>query len=126
MTSMIDVFIVLTVFLLITFSASPECGAAKRDLPIVTNGFDIVDAPMIDVRKDATYLDGAKMRSTDELVSALEAKRALAKQLSPNRPPNDHVILAIDPDVPSGTVKATVKAAADGGFPSLDFMVQKG
>jgi len=125
MTSMIDVFVVLTVFLLITFSTSSEC-RTSHDVPVARSVDELVDAPMIDVRGDGTYLDGMKMRSNDELVSALKRKREIAKQLEPNKPPNDHVILAIDPDVPSGVVKATVKAAADGGFPSLDFMVQKG
>jgi biopolymer transport protein ExbD len=125
MTSMIDVFVVLTVFLLITFSTSSE-GHSSHDVPMARNVEEIVDAPMIDVRTDGTYLDGVKMHSREELVTHLKAKRDLAKQLAPNKPPNDHVILAIDPDVPSGVVKATVKAAADGGFPSLDFMVQKG
>lgn len=127
MTSMIDCFVVLTVFLLITFDASPQCHASNRPLPIAENGFDVVDAPVIDVRPAGTFLDGTKVSSNDELVRLLKARRDVWKQLHPgrNEVPRD-VLLAIDPDMPSGTVKGIVKAAADGGYPSIDFMVNRG
>lgn len=125
MTSMIDCFVVLTVFLLITFDASPQCHAANRPLPSADNGFDVVDAPLIDVRPAGTFLDGTKASSNDELVRLLKARHDTWKQLHPGKQPPRNVLLAIDPDVPSGIVKGIVRAAADGGYPSLDFMVSR-
>jgi biopolymer transport protein ExbD len=126
MTSMIDVFVVLTVFLLITFDASPVCHATNRTLPVAPNAYlDVVDAPIIDVRLSGTFLDGAKVSSNDELVTKLKARRDVWKQLHPGSERPTNVLLAIDPDTPSGTVKAIVKAAAEGGHPSIDFMVQQ-
>lgn len=125
MTSMIDCFVVLTVFLLITFDASPQCQAANRRLPTAGNGFDVVDAPIVDVRPAGTFLDGTKVSSNDELVRLLKARHDVWKQLHPGKELPRNVLLAIDPDVPSGTVKGIVKAAADGGYPSLDFMVMR-
>jgi biopolymer transport protein ExbD len=126
MTSMIDCFVVLTVFLLITFDASPQCHASSRPLPVATNGFDIVDAPIIDVRPAGTFLDGTKVSSNDELVRLLKTRHDVWKQLHPGKDLPRDVLLAIDPDVPSGIVKGVVKAAADGGYPSIDFMVNRG
>jgi biopolymer transport protein ExbD len=125
MTSMIDVLVVLTVFLLITFEASPHCHASTRPLPMVENHYlDVMDAPLLVVQMEATYLDGTKIESPADLVAKLKARRAFHEQLAPGRPQSDHVLFAIDADVPSRTVKAMVKAAADGGYPSIDFMVQ--
>lgn len=123
MTSMIDVFVVLTVFLLITFDASPHCHAAKRELPAATNVHDVVDAPLIDVGAAGTFLDGTKVGSDEDLVTKLKARRDIWKQLHPGKEPPETILLAIDGDVPSGAVKSTVKAAANGGYPALGFMV---
>jgi biopolymer transport protein ExbD len=126
MTSMIDVLVVLTVFLLITFETPDMCQASSRKLPIATNGFDVVEAPLITVEASGTYLDGAKVATKEDLVTKLKARRALWRQLHPGRENQpENILLAIDADVPSGTVKQTVKAAADGGYPSIDFMVMR-
>src|SRR4051812_46215432 len=59
MTSMIDVLVVMTVFLLLTFSASPEClNRDRSSLPPAVNVSDIVDAPVVDVRADGVILNG--------------------------------------------------------------------
>jgi biopolymer transport protein ExbD len=125
MTSMIDVFVVLTVFLLLTFDASPQGHASNRPLPSAIHGFDVIDAPIVDVREAGTFLDGTKVSSNEELVRLLKARHDLWKQLHPGKDLPRDVLLAIDPDVPSGIVKGIVKAAADGGYPSIDFMVTK-
>ena len=126
MTSMIDVFVVLTVFLLITFEASPECHASNRDLPLATNTSEVLDAPVVDVRPAGMFVDGTKVSSTDELVRVLKSRRDLWMQLHAGRTEAErpkHVLLAIDPETPLGTVKSVVKASADSGYPSIDFMV---
>ncbi len=124
MTSMIDVLVVLTVFLLITFSAGES--RAGRDVPFARNVAQLADAPVVDVRSGGMFVDGARVATHAELTAHLRRKRELAKQLAPGREPPDHVILAIDPEVPAAEVKAVVKSAADGGYPSIDFLVQEG
>lgn len=136
MTSMIDVLVVMTVFLLLTFSASNT--TSKRDIPPAVNVQEIMDAPVVDVRADAVMLDGQLVTTQGELTAfsaqghvtrleglfkALEAKHALAKQLQPGVEPPTHVILAIDGDVPASVVKSVVMTAARSGYPSIDFMV---
>ena len=139
MTSMIDVLVVMTVFLLLTFSANDNC--LRRDLsslPPAVNVSELIDAPIVDVRADSVVLNGILVTSPGELSSfsvngrvtrldglfnALKQKHELAKQLQPGREPPTHVILAIDGDVPASVVKSVVMTAARSGYPSIDFMV---
>lgn len=73
MTSMIDVLVVLTVFLLITFQASMDCGVTGElaRVPDATSITDLIDAPMVHVGAgSAMVLDGVVVASSDELASA--------------------------------------------------------
>ncbi|MBX3185936.1 MAG: biopolymer transporter ExbD [Labilithrix sp.] len=138
MTSMIDVLVVMTVFLLLTFTASGECGC-RRDLsglPAAANGLDIVDAPIVDVRAGAIAVDGVlvvgageldaaqgRVARIDALFNRLAAKRAVYKQIANGREAPPNVILSIDGDVPASLVKSVVMTAARSGYASIDFMV---
>jgi biopolymer transport protein ExbD len=141
MTSMIDVLVVMTVFLLITFQAPGECGCITRDLsrlPIAMNGYDMLDAPLIQVSSSgAMTLDGVVVATREELASSrgrvarldtlfnhLRGKRELHKRLAPEREVLPEVVLAIDGDVPAALVKSVVMTAAASGYPSINFMVQ--
>lgn len=139
MTSMIDVLVVMTVFLLLTFQANGECGCTRdlSQLPPAINVSDILDAPMVSVAANsAMLLDGNVVASSEELAAAhghvtridglfnvLRQKHEMAKQLRPGKEPPTHVILAIDGDVPASVVKSVVMTAARSGYPSIDFMV---
>ena len=139
MTSMIDLLVVMTVFLLFTFQASAECGCARdlSRLPPAANVSDIVDAPMVHVAAGgAMLLDGSLVASSEELASSqgrvmridglfnmLHQRRELVKRFHPGQEPPMHVILAIDGDVPASVVKSIVMTAAHSGYPSIDFMV---
>jgi|GEM_PF-3635540 len=140
MTSMIDVLVVLTVFLLLTFSASDECGC-RRDLsrlPDAQNVRELVDAPVVEVSGGVMRLDGIEVasredlsalatraRRIDGLSNALRTRRALARAVAPDGAPlRTNIVLAIDGDVPAGVVKSVALTAAGSGYAALDFMVQ--
>jgi biopolymer transport protein ExbD len=124
MTSMIDVLVVLTVFLLITFEASPECHATGRTLPVSeTAELSIVDAPSVDVRSSGMYFDGIEVGSVADLGTKLKARREWWKALHPGKTMPPNIALAMDPETSSATVKAIVKTAAENGYPSIDFIV---
>ena len=139
MTSMIDVLVVMTVFLLLTFQSNGECGCTRdlSQLPPAHNVFEILDAPIVHVSANsAMLLDGSTVASSEELEAAqgrvvrieglfnsLRQKHELSKQLRPGNEPPTHVILAIDGDVPASVVKSVVMTAARSGYPSIDFMV---
>jgi biopolymer transport protein ExbD len=141
MTSMIDVLVVLTVFLLVTFQAPGECGCITRDLtklPIAWNGYDMLDAPLIQVTATGGMtLDGVVVATREEIASSrgrvarldplfnhLRGKRELKKQLAPGREVLREVVLAIDGDVPAALVKSVVMTATASGYSSINFMVQ--
>ena len=141
MSSMIDVLVVLTVFLLLTFSASDRCLERDVALPPAVNVAELVDAPMVVVGVDAILVDGLLATSPGELsamhdagrvqrleglFNVLKTKHEGAKALAPGNEPNTHVILAIGSDVPASVVKSIVMTAARSGYPSVDFMVQDG
>lgn len=141
MSSMIDVLVVLTVFLLLTFSASDRCTERDVSLPSATNITDIVDAPVVMVGSDAILVDGfvatsrgemaeinarGRVQRLDGLFNVLKTKHEVARQRSPGREPSSHVILAIGSDVPASVVKSIVMTASRSGYPSIDFMVQAG
>jgi biopolymer transport protein ExbD len=138
MTSMIDVLVVMTVFLLLTFSAQQSSARDLQGLPPAVNVSEMMDAPVVDVRADSVTVDGLVVATPGELTSfstrgqvtrleglfaSLKAKHDLAKQLAPGKDPPTHVILAIDGDVPAAVVKSVVMTAARSGYPSIDFMV---
>jgi biopolymer transport protein ExbD len=140
MSSMIDVLVVLTVFLLLTFSASDRCLERDVSLPPAVNVTELLDAPMVVVGLDAIAVDGlvatspgelsaihdsARVQRLDGLFNALKTKHEVAKALAPGRrEPPTHVILAIGSDVPASVVKSIILTAARSGYPSVDFMVQ--
>jgi biopolymer transport protein ExbD len=139
MSSMIDVLVVLTVFLLLTFSASDRCAERDVAMPPAVNVSDLADAPLIMVASDAILVDGmvatsqgemseinasGRVQRLDGLFNVLKAKHEVAKLLAPGREPNTHVVLAIGSDVPASVVKSIVMTAARSGYPSIDFMVQ--
>jgi biopolymer transport protein ExbD len=141
MSSMIDVLVVLTVFLLLTFSASDRCLERDVAMPPAVNVSEIVDAPMVSVMSDAILVDGmvatsqgelsairahGRVQRLDGLFNVLKTKHEVAKALAPDREPSSHVVLAIGADVPASVVKSIVMTAARSGFPSVDFMVRDG
>lgn len=139
LTSMIDFLVVTTVFLLMTFSATDQAEArGLKDIPPAFNVQEVIDAPMVSVRRDAVLVDGVVVASEGELTAfsaqgrvtkldglaaSLKRKHDLAKQLQPGKEAPTHVILAIEGDVPAAVVKSVVMTAARSGYPQIDFMV---
>jgi biopolymer transport protein ExbD len=141
MSSMIDVLVVLTVFLLLTFSASDRCLEREVAMPPATNVSELLDAPIVSVVSDAILVDGmvatsqgemseinahGRVQRLDGLFNVLKAKHEVAKLLAPDRAPASHVVLAIGSDVPASVVKSIVMTASRSGYPSIDFMVHDG
>ena len=138
MTSMIDVLVVMTVFLLLTFQSSEQCGMTDLSkVPVADNVMDAIDAPMVHVGASGDVLLNGSLVTTraeleashgrvarlDGLFNSLRQQYELKKQLRPDALPNEHVLLAIEGDVPAYVVKSIVLTASRSGYPSIDFMV---
>jgi len=70
LTSMVDMFSLLVIFLLQTFSTSPELLVVSKGvtLPSASTGLEIKDAPLLSVTTEGIYLDQKLVGKTDELL----------------------------------------------------------
>lgn len=70
LTAMVDMFSLLVIFLLQTFSASPEMLAIAKGvtLPSASTGKEIQDAPLLALTEEGVYLDQKRMGDTGELL----------------------------------------------------------
>lgn len=132
LTSMVDMFSMLVIFLLQTFSNSPEI--------IITNGLKLPDsitpaivreAPVISLNKDGNvYVDQqlvgtikAIMTMPDPMLRKLDGiKRQFAKA-NPNGEFPGQVNLQADKDIPSSTVSRVMNILTAGQFSSIQLAV---
>jgi biopolymer transport protein ExbD len=66
LTSMVDMFSLLVIFLLQAFSASPELIVLAKDvqLPVASTGAELKDAPVLALSNEKVYLDQKEVGST--------------------------------------------------------------
>lgn len=132
LTSMVDMFSMLVIFLLQTFSSSPEI--------IITNGLKLPDsitpsvvreAPVISLNKDGNlYIDqkvvgsiADMMKDPRPIASKLDViKREWAKSHPEGEFPGQ-VNLQADKDIPSSTVSKVMNILTAGQFSSIQLAV---
>jgi len=70
LTSMVDMFSLLVIFLLQTFSTSPEMLMVSKEvrLPTAQSGREIVDAPVLAVTKEGVFLDQKLVGQVDQVL----------------------------------------------------------
>src|SRR3979409_1738193 len=70
LTSLVDMFTIIVIFLLMNFSANGEVLYMSKDikLPDAYHGAQLERAPVISVSGDAVTFDGRQVASTDDLV----------------------------------------------------------
>lgn len=70
LTSMVDMFSLLVIFLLQTFSASPELMIVAKnvELPTASTGTEIKDAPVLSLSEAEVFLDQKRVGATAELL----------------------------------------------------------
>jgi len=135
LTSMID-FLIVVVFLLMTFSASGETPITRGvTLPKAENTMDMIDAPIVAITGSQILVDGTpagntraiedskRLQRVDELFNLLKAKRENWKQLHPGKDFPGVVVLQIDQDVSAVVVKSVFQTSAFAGYPNVSFMV---
>jgi biopolymer transport protein ExbD len=137
LTSMIDCLVVMVVFLLMAFTASSQCPPPADERVKAHNVEDMLDLPVVSVRGGEVLLDGAfagtthaleasnRVQRIDELFDGLRSKRALYRQLHPDRPYPGRVLLDIDAHAPAVVLKSVVSTAALAGIPNVAFVVDR-
>jgi len=133
---LIDFFVVVVLFLLMSFSASGEIPVDKNTkLPSAENTLDMIDAPVVAITGTNILVDGSPAGSTrpiedsgrlqkiDDLHNILKNKRELWKQLNPKVESPGVVVMQVDHRVSALVVKSVFQTAAFAGYPNVSFMV---
>jgi biopolymer transport protein ExbD len=139
-TSMVDMLMILTVFLLMTFSASGELLSVQKNiiLPEAQNWRDLEQAPIIAVSKDSVTLDGrmvadATVLNQDntadwkivELHDTLVTLKNNYKLLHPSDEWKGMVIVQADRGVDFKVIKKVMYSCSMAGYQNVNFAVQQ-
>ncbi len=113
LTSMVDMFSLLVIFLLQTFSTSPELVMVSKGvtLPAAITGRELEDAPVLAISTEDVYLDQKLLGKTstllanpEPLMAKLAELRELWQKMHPNQKFNGIISLQADRDLPSTVV----------------------
>jgi biopolymer transport protein ExbD len=141
-TSMMDMFTIILIFLLFQFSEKPETihmmedielpkSTAKMDhtdtikLVLTQNSLHINDDLIARVRKGRVIGLDAQNPKASVLYQLLEKEFAKAFENSDEKQPKDHILLLCDKRHSFRTINDIVKTAAMAGYPNFQFAVLK-
>lgn len=113
LTSMVDMFSLLVIFLLQTFSTSPELVMVTKGvtLPAAISGRELADSPVLSISSEEVYLDQKLLGKTaallvdpTPLMNKLQELREQWQKAHPNQKFNGVISLQADRGLPSTTV----------------------
>ncbi len=137
LTSLVDMFTIIVIFLLMNFSANGEVLYMSKDikLPDAYHGAQLERAPVISVSGDAVTIDGKMLLNTadlekgdvlnvPELEDALRDEKRRYEQIHANDP--DHpfrglVNVQADKRIPFKVIKRVMFACNQSGFGNINF-----
>ncbi len=140
LTSMVDMLTILTVFLLMTVSASGELLQVQKNivLPEAQNFKDLEQAPIIAVSKDSVTLDGHMVADATvlnqentadwkivELHDLLVTLKNNYKLLHPSDDWKGIVIVQADKGVDFKVIKKVMYSCSIAGYQNVNFAVQQ-
>jgi len=137
LTSLVDMFTIIVIFLLMNFSANGEVLYMSKDikLPDAFHGAQLDRAPVISVSGDAVTFDGRQVAHTadlmkgdvlnvPELEDALRDERRRYDQIhqnEPDRPFRGLVNVQADRRIPFRIIKRVMFACNQSGFGNINF-----
>jgi len=141
-TSMMDMFTIILIFLLFSFSNKPETMTLKKDLKLPESTADLDYNENINLVLSQTSLElegkvigtvkGGKIIGLDPQnlkTSALYERLRWTRERADNVPEDEsekpHILFLCDRRLPFKTVNSVVKAAAMAGYPNFQFGVLK-
>lgn len=140
LTSLVDMFTIIVIFLLMNFSANGEVLYMSKDikLPDAFHGAQLERAPVISVSNDAVTFDGRQVAHTadltkgdvlnvPELEDALRDERRRFEQIhqnEPDRPFRGLVNVQADRRIPFRVIKRVMFACNQSGFGNINFAAQ--
>ncbi len=135
LTSMVDMFSLLVIFLLQTFSTSPEMLMVGKGvtLPSAHSGSEIVDAPILAVTASDIYLDQKKIGATSDilkdptvLMEKLSGLRELWQKTHPNDTFKGEINFQASKETPSTVVSKVMGMLPSQHYGSIQLVVMAG
>lgn len=132
LTSMVDMFSLLVIFLLQTFSSSPEIMAIAKgvELPTAGSGLELKDAPVLALSAEGVFLDQKWVGKTDELLrdpeplmEKLADQRNLWAASHPNEAFHGQISLQADRELSSVIVSQFMALLPSQHFGSIQLAV---
>ena len=137
LTSLVDMFTIIVIFLLMNFSANGEVLYMSKDikLPDAFHGAQLERAPVISVSNDAVTFDGRQVANTSDLTKgdllnvpaledALRDERRRFEQIhqnEPDRPFRGLVNVQADRRIAFRVIKRVMFACNQSGFGNINF-----
>ncbi|GAC1346684.1 MAG: hypothetical protein NVS2B9_19330 [Myxococcales bacterium] len=137
LTSLVDMFMIIVIFLLQNFSATGEVLYMSKDikLPDAAHGVQLERAPVISVSSDAVTFEGRQVATTDDLakgdvlnVPELEdvlrdekRRYELVHTNDPDHPFRGLVNVQADKKIPFRIIKRVMFACNQSGFGNINF-----
>ncbi len=125
LTSLIDAFSILVIYLLMNYSASGELMSLREgmELPKAANPLQIETAVIVQFHKGKYYVDD---KETNNLVADLVAQRKiLTKRAVTDKDIEFSLIVQSDKEVPYKNINVIIHASAQVGFDEVKFAVIK-
>jgi biopolymer transport protein ExbD len=141
-TSMMDMFTIILIFLLFSFSNKPETMSLQKDMKLPKSTADLGYKENINLVLSQTSLelggkvigtvkDGSvigldpKNLKTSTLYERLRSTRESTDKLRGDSNTKQHILFLCDKRLPFKTINCVVKAAAMAGYPNFQFGVLK-
>jgi len=135
LTSMVDMFSLLVIFLLQTFSTSPELLMVTKGvtLPSAQSGREIVDAPVLSVSNEGIYLDqkfvgkaAQVMQNPENLLERLKDLRELWQKTHPNEKFKGEMNLQAHRDTSGTLISSLMGMLPSQNYSSIQLIVTPG
>jgi biopolymer transport protein ExbD len=135
LTSMVDMFSLLVIFLLQSFSTSPELLVVSKDvtLPSASTAKEIKDAPVLSLSASGVYLDQKKIGETADLLSnpeplmkRLGELREVWQKTHPNQQFRGEINLQAHRELPSTLVSHFMQMLPSQNYSSVELAVVSG
>jgi biopolymer transport protein ExbD len=137
LTSMIDMFSMLVIFLLLNFSATGEVFYVNHDLkvPIADHGHVLESLPIISITADSVIFDVEKVgnnplrleekdQNLPKLKAYLQKLRIMEQTMAPNRPFKGAVNIQADETTRIVYVKRVMNTLISEGWTNISFAVR--
>jgi len=138
LTSMIDMFTIIVIFLLMNFSATGEIFFIQKNikLPAALNTKPIESAPLITVTADSVTLDAEKVgenpvtltesdANLPRLAAALKQIRNFQETIHPGEPFNGQVNIQADEKTPLVYIKRVMQTCILEGWTGINFVTRQ-